>query len=80
LAPTAAATGAVTEVVRWERRLTAAGTSSEFFTGGARRTGAAERAEALVCTSLGEWPTRPVEAFVGVLTGAALSAAAAEIV
>ena len=30
LAPTAAATGAVTEVVKWERRLTAAGTSSVF--------------------------------------------------
>ena len=47
LAPTAAATGAVTDVVRWERRLTAAGTSSEFFTGAARLTGAAERADAL---------------------------------
>ena len=68
----AAATGAVTDVVRCERRLTAAGTSSEFFTGAARLTGAAER-------SLGEWPpTRPVEAFVGVcLTGAAESADAA---
>ena len=48
--------------------------TSEFFTGAARLTGAAER-------SLGEWPTRPVPAFISVcLTGAVLSAAAAEIV